>query len=431
MIPRYTLPEMGDLWAEESKFQFWLEVELAVCRAMAEIGMIPRKSLKNIIKKANFDIKRINEIEAVTNHDVIAFVSSVSEFIGPDARYIHFGMTSSDVLDTALSLQMKKAADIIDKKIASALDKIKNLALNNKMTPIIGRTHGIIAEPTTLGLKFAVWYTELERGRVRFKDAAEAAAVGAISGAVGNFANIDPKIEARVCKLLGLGVDPVSTQVIQRDRHAAYINALAILASSLEKFATEIRNLQRTEIGEMLEGFAPGQKGSSAMPHKRNPITAERITGLARLLRGYALSSMENIPLWHERDIAHSSVERVILPDSTIAVDYSLKIFNDVLDRLVIDEKRMQENIYRYGGIVFSQRVLLRLTEKVGNRDRAYLMVQRNAMKAYESSRGFRDLIKKDRDIKQYMTDGEIDECFDLGYYFKNVGKIFKRVFGQ
>ncbi|SYZ73913.1 Adenylosuccinate lyase [Candidatus Zixiibacteriota bacterium] len=431
MIPRYTLPEMGDLWSEESKFQLWLEVELAVCRAMAEMGLVPRKSLNNIVKKARFDVKRINEIEAVTNHDVIAFVSSVAEFVGPDAKYIHFGMTSSDVLDTALSLQMKRAAEIIDKKIVTALEKIKNLALNNRMTPIIGRTHGIIAEPTTLGLKFAVWFTELERGRRRFLEAADASAVGAISGAVGNFANIDPKIEARVCKLLGLDVDPVSTQVIQRDRHAAYINALAILASSLEKFATEIRNLQRTEIGEMLEGFAPGQKGSSAMPHKRNPITAERITGLARLLRGYALSSMENIPLWHERDIAHSSVERVILPDSTIAVDYSLKIFNDILDRLVIDEKRMQENIYRYGGIVFSQRVLLRLTEKVGNRDRAYLMVQRNAMKAYESSRGFRELIKKDRDIRQYLTDAEIDECFDVGYYLKNVGKIFKRVFGQ
>ena len=431
MIPRYTLPEMGELWSEQSKFKHWLEVELAVCKAMAEMRLIPQKAFRNIQKKAAFDIERINQIEAETNHDMIAFLTSVSEFVGPDSKYIHFGMTSSDVLDTALSLQMKEAAEMIDRKIVSALDKIEKLALQYKMTPIIGRTHGIIAEPTTLGLKFAVWHTELNRSRERFRAAAETAAVGAISGAVGNFANIDPKIEARVCKLLGLEAAAVSTQVIQRDRHAAYITALAILASSIEKFATEIRNLQRTEIDEMSEGFAKGQKGSSAMPHKRNPITSERLTGLARLLRGYALSSMENIPLWHERDIAHSSAERIIIPDSTIAVDYGLKLFNDILDRIVINEKRMLENIYRYGGIVFSQRVLLKLTEVIGNRDKAYFLVQRDAMEAYEGTDGFRELLKEDREIMQYLSEAEIDECFDLDYYLKNVGKIFRRVFGQ
>jgi adenylosuccinate lyase len=431
MIPRYTLPEMGELWSEESKFRRWLEVELAVCRAMADFGIIPKKAFRNIEKKAAFDIKRINEIEATTNHDVIAFLTSVSEFVGPDSKYIHFGMTSSDVLDTALSLQLKKAAEIIDKKIQTTLDLIRKLAFKYKTTPIIGRTHGIIAEPTTLGLKFAVWYAELERGRERFKAAAASSAVGAISGAVGNFANIDPKIETRACQYLGLEADKASTQVIQRDRHAAYISALAILASSLEKFATEIRNLQRTEIGELAEGFAPGQKGSSAMPHKKNPITAERVTGISRLLRGYALSAMENIALWHERDIAHSSVERVIIPDSAIAVDYALKIFNDILSRLVVDEKRMLENIYRFGGIVFSQRVLLKLTDEIGNRDRAYLIVQRNAMKAYEEERSFQELLKEDKEALQYLSEGDIDSCFDLEYYMKNVSKIFKRVFGK
>jgi len=431
MIPRYTLPEMGNLWAEESKFRHWLEVELAVCRAMAVKGIIPKKALNNILKKADFDIERINEIEAVTNHDVIAFLTSVGEFVGPDSKYIHYGMTSSDMLDTALSLQMKKAADIIDKKIMAALKKIKKLARKYKMTPIIGRTHGVAAEPTTLGLKFAVWYTELERGRERFKTAAEKASVGAISGAVGNFANIDPAIEVGTCRLLGLEVDKVSTQVIQRDRHAEYLSSLAILASSVEKFGIEIRNLHRTEIGEIQEGFVKGQKGSSAMPHKKNPITAERLSGLARVVRGYASAAMENIPLWHERDIAHSSAERIIIPDSTIAVDYGLKIFNDILDRLVINEKRMMENIYRNGGIVFSQRLLLKLTPVAGSREKAYLMVQRNAMKAIEGTTGFRELVKADKEIRKYLEENEIDNCFDLKYYFKNVDKIFRRVFGR
>ncbi len=431
MIPRYTLPEMGQLWSDDSKFGFWLDVELAACRAMADMKMIPQKAWLNIRKKAAFNINRINEIEAETNHDVIAFLTSVGEFVGPDSKYIHFGMTSSDVLDTALSLQMKQAAGIIDKKLATALTKIKKYALKYKMTPIIGRTHGVAAEPTTLGLKFAVWYTELERGRQRFKIAADEAAVGAISGAVGNFANVDPEIEARVCKYLGLQVDKVSTQVIQRDRHAAYIGALAVLASSMEKIATEIRNLHRTEIGEVMEGFAKGQKGSSAMPHKKNPITVERISGIARLVRGYALSAMENVTLWHERDIAHSSVERVIIPDSTTIVDYGLKIFNDVLDRLTINPKRMIENINCYGGVVFSQRLLLKLTKALSSREMAYLIVQRNAMKSYNGKSGFKELVLSDPEITGVLKADEIEECFEMSYYLKNVDKVFKRVFGR
>ncbi|PKK84713.1 MAG: adenylosuccinate lyase [candidate division Zixibacteria bacterium HGW-Zixibacteria-1] len=431
MIARYTLPEMGALWSDEAKYRHWLMVEIAVCRAMAEMGMIPQKALKNIIKKADFNIDRINEVEAVTNHDVIAFLTSVSEFVGPDAKYIHYGMTSSDMLDTALSLQMKLAALLIDKKLVTALAKIKKLAMKYKMTPIIGRTHGVAAEPTTLGLKFSVWYTELERGRERFKVAAENAAVGAISGAVGNFANIDPRIEARVCKLLGLQVDKVSTQVIQRDRHAEYITAMAILMSSVEKFGTEIRNLHRTEIGEIQEGFAKGQKGSSAMPHKKNPITSERLSGIARLIRGYSITAMENVPLWHERDIAHSSAERVIIPDSTILTDYGLKLLNDILDRLAINPKRMMENINIYGGIVFSQRLLLKLTDALGDRDKAYRMVQRAAMEAYQGGPGFKELVMKDKDITSILSAKEIEESFELDYYFKNVDKIFKRVFGK
>ncbi|MBN2226385.1 MAG: adenylosuccinate lyase [candidate division Zixibacteria bacterium] len=431
MIPRYTLPEMGALWSEESKFRHWLEVELAVCRAMAEMKQIPMTAWRTIKKKADFDIKRINEIEAETNHDVIAFLTSVSEFVGPESKYIHFGMTSSDMLDTALSLQMTKAAKLIDKRIGEALTKIKRLAKKYKKTPMIGRTHGVAAEPTTFGLKLAVWYTELKRGRERFRIAAEETRVGAISGAVGNFANIDPKIETRVCRHLGLKVAEVSTQVIQRDRHASYISALAILATTLEKFGTEIRNLHRTEIGEVMEGFARGQKGSSAMPHKKNPITAERLAGLARLMRGFTVTAMENIPLWHERDIAHSSAERVIIPDSAITVDYALKIFNDVLDRLAVYPQRMLDNIFIYGGIVFSQRLLLKLTDVLGDRDKAYRMVQRNAMKAYQGGLGFRELVLDDAEIRNVLDKAEIDACFDLDYYLKNVDKIFTRVFGK
>jgi adenylosuccinate lyase len=431
MIKRYTLPEMGALWTEEAKFQTWLEVELEAARAMARYGLIPAKAYPVIKRKAKFDVGRINVIEKEVNHDVIAFLTSVAEHVGEEAKYLHFGMTSSDVLDTALSLQMKRAAGIIDAKIASALGLIKKLAIRYKKTPCIGRTHGVLAEPTTAGLKFAVWHTELMRSRERFKAATERISVGKISGAVGNFANLDPKIEQAVCRQLGLTPAAVSTQVLQRDRHAEFISSLALMGSSLEKFATEIRNLQRTEIREMAEGFAKGQKGSSAMPHKKNPITAERITGIARLLRGYAVSAMENVALWHERDIAHSSVERVIIPDATIIADYGLQKFIDVLKGLVVYEKRMLENIYYGGGLVFSQRLLLKLAGPVGSREAAYQMVQRNALLASEGKGGFRNLVKSDREITKYLKLSEIDSCFDLAYYTKNVDKIFRRVFGR
>lgn len=429
MIERYTLKEMGDLWTDQSKYQTWLEVEVEAARAMADAKMIPMKSFKVIEKKANFDVDRVNEIEKDVNHDVIAFLTSVAEYVGEDAKYIHYGMTSSDMLDTSLSLQMKRAAKIIDKKIVESLTLIKKLALKYKMTPCIGRTHGVLAEPTTAGLKFAIWFTEMSRARERFAAATKNISVGMISGAVGNFANLDPKIERAVCKNLGLKPAEVSTQVIQRDRHAEFITSLALLGSSMEKFATEVRNLQRTEIGEMAEGFSKKQKGSSAMPHKKNPITAERITGIARLLRGYSLSAMENVPLWHERDIAHSSVERIIIPDSCIIADYGLQKFIDLLKGLVVNEKQMLDNIFYKGGVVFSQRLLLKLAPVVGSREKAYRMVQRNAMAAQDNKGLFRELVKEDKEILEHFSEKEIDECFDLKYYTRNVDKIFKRVF--
>ena len=429
MISRYTLPEMGRLWTDEAKYGAWLEVEVEAARAMASLGIIPKEAIPAIESRAGFDVDRINEIEREVHHDVIAFLTSVGEKVGPEAKYLHFGMTSSDMLDTSLSLLMKRAGAIIDKKIEIALAKIRDLAMKYKMTPTIGRTHGVFAEPTTAGLKFAIWYTELSRGRARFAAATERIAVGKISGAVGNFANLDPKVEEMVCVRLGLKPAEVSTQVIQRDRHAEFITTLAILASSLEKFATEIRHLQRTEVSEMMEGFTKGQKGSSAMPHKRNPITAERITGIARLVRGYAVSAMENISLWHERDIAHSSVERVIIPDSCIIIDYGLQKFIELLSGLVVDDKRMYENIFFGGGIVFSQRLLLKLTGPVGSRDDAYRMVQRIAIAAWESGGSFRDMVKQDADITKHLNSAQIDECFDLTYYTRHVDAIFARVF--
>lgn len=431
MIARYTLPEMGALWSEQSKFETWLEVEVEAARAMARYKIIPVKAFKTIERKAAFKLKRIEAIERKVNHDVIAFLTSVSEIVGPEARYLHFGMTSSDVVDTSLSLQIKRSAAIIDKKIGLALSQIKKLALKYRDTPCIGRTHGVIAEPTTAGLKFAVWFTELSRGRKRFNAATEEISVGKISGAVGNFANLDPRIESAVCKRLGLKPAEVSTQVIQRDRHAAYISSLALLGSSMEKFATEIRNLQRTEIGEMAEGFTKGQKGSSAMPHKKNPITAERITGIARILRGYSLSAMENIPLWHERDIAHSSVERVIIPDANILADYALQKFIEVLKGLVVNKKRMLENIYYGGGLVFSQRLLLKLAPVIGSREEAYRVVQRNGLAASEGNGKFSEMVASDADVTRHLSLQEIEECFDLDYYTRHVGKIFTRVFGK
>ncbi len=430
MIARYTLPEMKLIWSEENKFRTWLQVEIAICRAMSQQGIIPKKALRVIEKKADFDIKRIDEIEATVDHDVIAFLTSVAEFVGPESKYIHYGLTSSDVLDTSLALRLKQASALIDGKLAKALSRIRTLAKRHEMTPIIGRTHGVFAEPTSLGLKFAMWYTELGRGRQRFKEAASGAAVGKISGAVGNFANLDPVIEAKACRHLGLRPAAVSTQIVQRDRHAAYLTSLALIASSLEKFATEIRNLQRSEIGELQEGFAAGQKGSSAMPHKKNPITAERIAGLARVMRGNALAAMENITLWHERDITHSSVERIIIPDSCILIDYMLHKFIRVLSRLAVNKRRMRDNIYMTGGLVFSQRLLLKLADPVGSRDKAYRIVQEIAMKAHDGKGRFMDLVKKDPRVTKYLSQDEIEECFGLDYYLRNVPKVFKRVFG-
>jgi adenylosuccinate lyase len=422
---------MGALWTDQSKYETWLEVEIEAARAMAELKIIPASAFKTIARKAAFSTDRVNKIEAEVNHDVIAFLTAVSEKVGPASRYLHFGMTSSDVLDTALSLQMKRAAAIIDAKVEVALKEIKRLALKYKLTPCIGRTHGVLAEPTTAGLKFAVWYTELQRRRELLARATKTISVGCISGAVGNFANLDPRVEERVCKRLGLTPAAVSTQVLQRDRHAEFITALSLLTSSLEKFATEIRNLQRTEIGEMMEGFAKKQKGSSAMPHKRNPITAERISGIARLLRGYAVSAMENVTLWHERDIAHSSVERVIIPDAAIITDYALAKFDGLLAGLVVNEKRMYENIFYGGGLVFSQRLLLKLTGPAGDRDKAYRMVQRNALLAADGKGRFDELVKADPEITSYLSRREIEECFGIDYYTRRVPAIFKRVFGR
>ncbi len=429
MVKRYTLPEMGAIWSEENKFRSWLKVEVAASRALADLGMIPKKAFRVIEKKADFNVKRIDKIEAKVDHDVIAFLTSVAEFVGPEAKYIHYGMTSSDVLDTAMALRLKESSELIDKKLVKALSAIRALARRHKMTPTIGRTHGVFAEPTSLGLKFAIWYTELQRGRERFKAAVKEISVGKVSGAVGNFANLDPIVESKVCRELKLKPAPVSTQIIQRDRYAAFMTSLALIASSLEKFATEIRNLQRSEIGEMQEGFAKGQKGSSAMPHKKNPITAERVAGLARIMRGNALAAMENVALWHERDITHSSVERVIIPDSCILIDYTLHKFIGVLLHLVVNKKRMRENIYMTGGLVFSQRLLLKLTEPVGSREKAYQIVQENAMKAHSGEEKFMDLVKEDKRITALLPDDEIDDCFTLDYYLRNVSKVFKRVF--
>ncbi len=430
MIARYTLLEMGTVWTEENKFRSWLRVEIAACRASAELGIIPQKAFRVIEKKADFNLKRIARIETKVDHDVVAFLTSVAEIVGPEAKYIHYGMTSSDVLDTSLALQMKQSSALIDKKLVRTLSLIRSLAKRHRMTPVMGRTHGIPAEPTSLGLKFAMWYTELSRGRKRFKAAVEDISVGKISGAVGNFANLDPVVERKVCGELKLKPAAVSTQIIQRDRHAAFLTSLALVASSLEKFATEIRHQQRTEIGELQEGFAKGQKGSSAMPHKKNPITSERVAGLARVMRGNALAAMENVPLWHERDITHSSVERIIIPDSCILIDYILHKFIGILENLVVNKKRMRENIFISGGLVFSQRLLLKLTGPAGSREKAYKLVQENAMKVHNGKGKFVDLVKADRRITKLISKEEIDDCFTLDYYLRNVPKIFRRVFG-
>jgi len=429
LIERYTRPRMGRIWSEEYKFQKWLEIEILACEARAQLGEIPPEAVERIKRKAKFQLERIQELERITHHDVVAFLTAVGESLGEDARYLHLGMTSYDVLDTALSLRLKEAADLIIQGLKKLQEVLREKAQLYKNTVIIGRTHGIHAEPTTFGLKLALWYEECRRNQDRIQRIKELISYGKISGAVGTFATVPPSVEEYVCQKLGLLPAPISSQIISRDRHAEYLTSLAIVAGSLEKFATEIRNLQRTEILEMEEPFARGQKGSSAMPHKRNPIVCEQICGLARLVRAYAMAALENISLWHERDLTHSSVERVILPDSTILVDYILHRFMEVVRGLMVYPENMRFNLEKTGGLIFSQRVLLALMEKGLPRDQAYQLVQRNALAAWENKCDFRDLLRQDTEVGQYLNPQELEACFDLDYYLKYVEFIFSRVF--
>jgi adenylosuccinate lyase len=420
---------MGSIWEPQNRYQKWLDVEIAACEAWAKKGEIPKKSLATIKKRAKFSVRRIDKIEQTVKHDVIAFLTSVAENVGPDSRYIHKGLTSSDVLDTALALLMKEAADIIIKDLRDLLVVLKRNALKYKDTLQMGRSHGIHAEPVTFGLTFAIWHEEMKRNLVRMEAARETISYGKLSGPVGTFSNIPPSIERDVCRKLKLKPAPVSTQIIQRDRHAEYMNALALIACSIEKIAVEIRHLQRTEVLEAEEPFSKGQKGSSAMPHKRNPIGSENLSGLARVVRANAMAAMENIPLWHERDISHSSVERVIIPDSTILIDYMLVRLTGMLKGLQVYPERMRENIDKSYGLFFSQKVMLKLTEKKITREKAYKLVQQNAMKSWKERKDFKDLLKQDKGVTQYLSEKEIDRIFDMKQYIKNVDKIFKRVF--
>jgi adenylosuccinate lyase len=428
MIARYTLPRMRHLWSDENKYQKWLEIELLACEANAALGKIPRSALTKIKKKARFDPRRIEKIEQKTRHDLFAFIDNVAEYVGEESRYVHRGLTSYDVVDTALSVLLREAGKIILADLEKLNQEVKRKALKYKYTPMMGRTHGVHAQPITLGLKFALWYSEMERNVKRMRKAIETISVGKVSGAVGNYAHVDPKVEIYVCKRLKLKPAKVSSQILQRDRHAEFLSTLAIIASSIEKFATEIRNLQRTEILELEEGFAKGQKGSSAMPHKRNPITCEQLSGLARVVRASASAGLENICLWHERDLTNSSVERIILPDSTSLVDYMLVKFTQVLKDLSIYPKNMLKNLEKTKGLVFSQRVLLKLTQKM-EKEKAYEIVQSNAMKAWSSDQDFMDLLRQDKRLTKLLTEKELEDCFDIKYYLRNVDYIFKRVF--
>ena len=431
MIARYTRQEMGRLWEPESRFRKWLTVEIAACEAWAELGKIPKRSLETIKRKAGFDIARIDEIEAVVKHDVIAFLTSVAEQVGPDSRYVHKGLTSSDIVDTAQSLLMKEAAGIIIKDIKVLMAVLKEKAFAYKDTVCIGRSHGVHAEPMTFGLKFALWYQEAKRNLERMEKARKMISIGKFSGAVGTFSNIPVAIEEKVCRKLGLRPEPVATQVVQRDRHAEYLSTLAIIAASIEKIVTEIRHLQRTEVLEAEEPFAKGQKGSSAMPHKRNPVGSENLSGLARVVRGNAMAAYENVALWHERDISHSSVERVIIPDSTILVDYMLNRLTGILSGLQVYPERMKENMGRSYGLYNSQNVLLNLTEKGMTREDAYALVQKNAMMSWKKKKDFKSLLLKDRDIRKYLSQKELHDIFELKHYFRNINYIFTRVFGK
>jgi adenylosuccinate lyase len=433
MIPRYSRPDMVAIWSPETKFRIWFEIEAHAADAMAELGVIPKEAAAAVWKAKDvpFDVARIDEIEAVTRHDVIAFLSHLGEIVGPEARFVHQGMTSSDVLDTCLNVQLTRAADILLADLDALLAALKRRAYEHKDTPTIGRSHGIHAEPTTFGLKLAQAYAEMARGRARLVSAREEVATCAISGAVGTFANVDPRIEAHVAERMGLRPEPISTQVIPRDRHAMFFATLGVIASSIERIATEIRHLQRTEVLEAEEYFAPGQKGSSAMPHKRNPVLSENLTGLARLVRMAVIPAMEDVALWHERDISHSSVERMIGPDTTVTLDFALARLTSVIDRLVVYPETMAKNLNRFRGLVHSQRVMLALTQKGLSREAAYAAVQRNAMKVWEAGADFMAELKADPEVRAAMTDAEIEAAFDLGYHTKHVDTIFARVFAE
>ncbi|MEY4091504.1 MAG: hypothetical protein RLZZ496_686 [Pseudomonadota bacterium] len=433
MIPRYSRPEMVAIWSPETKFRIWFEIEAHACDAMAELGVIPRSAAKTIWEKggaAKFDVEKIDAIEREVKHDVIAFLTHLAEFIGDDARFVHQGMTSSDVLDTTLAVQLARASDLLLKDIDDLLAALKRRAFEYKMTPTIGRSHGIHAEPVTFGLKLATAYAEFARCRERLVAARKDIATCAISGAVGTFANIDPRVEEHVAAKLGLSVEPVSTQVIPRDRHAMFFATLGVIASSIERLATEIRHLQRSEVYEAEEYFSPGQKGSSAMPHKRNPVLTENLTGLARIVRAAVTPAFENVALWHERDISHSSVERMFAPDATVTLDFALARLTNVIDKLVVYPENMQKNLDRLGGLVHSQRVLLALTQKGVSREDSYRLVQRNAMPVWRGEGDFKTLLKADADVSAKLSPQDIDDLFDLGYHFKHVDTIFKRVFG-
>ncbi|MFP7486540.1 adenylosuccinate lyase [Priestia filamentosa] len=428
MIERYTREEMGAIWTEENRFKAWLEVEILACEAWSELGVIPKEDVKKLRENASFDINRIKEIEEETRHDVVAFTRAVSETLGEERKWVHYGLTSTDVVDTALSYLLKQANDILIGDLERFVDILKEKAQEHKYTVMMGRTHGVHAEPTTFGLKMALWHEEMKRNVERFKHAAENIAVGKMSGAVGTFANIDPFVEKFVCEKLGLKAAPISTQTLQRDRHAHYMSALALVAASIEKFAVEVRGLQKTETREVEEFFAKGQKGSSAMPHKRNPIGSENMTGLARLIRGYMVTAYENVALWHERDISHSSAERVILPDATIALNYMLNRFGNIVKNLTVFPENMQRNMEKTFGLIFSQRVLLTLIDTGMVREEAYDLVQPKAMQAWEEQVPFRSLIESDERITSRLTAKQIEECFDYKHHLKNVDMIFNRL---
>jgi adenylosuccinate lyase len=428
MISRYTLPRMASVWEPCSRYDTWLRIELLACEAWAELGKVPREALTVIRERAGYDIRRIDEIEREVRHDVIAFVSAVAERVGPEARYIHLGLTSYDVVDTALAVQLQQAATILVEDLEALRLVLADLARRHKRTVMIGRTHGVHAEPVTFGLKLALWYTEAGRDLDRLRRAKEAVAYGKLSGAVGTFAHLPPFVEQYVCTRLGLTPAPISSQILSRDRHAEFLLTLALIGTSLDKFATEIRHLQRTEVREVEEPFVEGQKGSSAMPHKRNPVACEQVSGLARLLRAYAQAGLENVPLWHERDISHSSVERVVLPDATILLDYLLVRFREVLEGLRVYPDRMRQNLDLTEGVVFSEAVLLALVDKGLSRDEAYRLVQRHAMKAWESREPFKQLLLGDQEIRRHLSPAEVEKCFDLGYHLRHLDDIFARV---